>query len=121
MPRERRSVSGDLSEMDRHLIGLQLVHLLENLQKKLQQIESPLGLHRENPFQSCLDLHDQATSGRSTFEKLSREKRMLIAIRNVLDRSKPWQCIRCDRSAMHHRKWYKEDMSSAVESTYEGA
>jgi hypothetical protein len=33
------------------------------MSNQLKHIELPTGLQRDNPFQSCLDLHDQSKAG----------------------------------------------------------
>jgi hypothetical protein len=39
------------------------MYILENMANQLNRIETPIGLRRDNPFQSCLDLHDQSMTG----------------------------------------------------------
>lgn len=33
------------------------------MSNQLNKVELPTGLQRENPFQSCLDLHEQSKTG----------------------------------------------------------
>lgn len=66
--RKRRRSAPSLEEnlhlMEPHIIGEKMLTILEDLDIQLKRIESPLGLRRENPVQSCLDIGDNAKSGR---------------------------------------------------------
>ena len=82
-PRQRRAVSTvkqSADPIEQTPIGYQLVNILERLEEQLKKTESPLGQRRENPFQSCLDLHDQSSSGKLIKSKMKivRKKREIL-------------------------------------------
>ncbi|CAF0883141.1 unnamed protein product [Rotaria sordida] len=62
--RLRRSIIPVEENIQLNSIAFQLIHILDNMANQLNQIESPIGLQRDNPFQSCLDLHDQSKIGK---------------------------------------------------------
>ncbi|CAF5141120.1 unnamed protein product, partial [Rotaria sp. Silwood1] len=62
--RLRRSIIPLEENIQLNSIALQLINILENMTNQLNKIESPRGLQRDNPFQSCLDLHDQSMIGK---------------------------------------------------------
>ena len=54
-----------MNTLQNNPVGLQLITILNNMANELIQIEAPpIGLQRQRPFQSCLDLPDSLAAGR---------------------------------------------------------
>ncbi|CAF4464477.1 unnamed protein product, partial [Rotaria sp. Silwood2] len=62
--RLRRSIIPIEENIQLNSVALHLIQILDNMANQLNKIESPMGLRRDNPFQSCLDLHDQSMIGK---------------------------------------------------------
>ena len=80
--RLRRSVDKIEENIPSSSVGSQLIHILEHMSKQLYEITLRTGLQRDQPFQSCLDLHDRSKSGMAF---LQINLKYLNSFRKILD------------------------------------
>lgn len=65
--RLRRSILPPKENIHPNFVAIQLIELLENMTSQLNRIQLPMGLQRDNPFQSCLDVQTDPTIGNEKF------------------------------------------------------
>ncbi|CAF3475990.1 unnamed protein product [Rotaria socialis] len=91
--RLRRSVLSLDENTPVNPLALQLIRILEKMSIQLNKIESPMGLRPENPFQSCLDLHEQSLIGKYWIDPNHGSTSDAIEVNCIIESGRKKTCL----------------------------